>query len=162
MSIFTETKKKEVYSTTGFKDVIASPVFYAVLFITFILGFFSVFGFLQNPLKLKAAVNIISKKVSVINRQGSSTLIQNTHKEVFISNSKQSSRHFRRISYSYDITSKQFWSDLDTNKFNTTIEDIIDLNSDASNIGIPLKPDYYRLPNNDSLYSIKVAKTLRI
>lgn len=162
MSTFAETKKKEIYSTTGFKDVIASPVFFAVLFITFSLGFFSVFGFLQNPLKLKAVVKIISNKVSVTNRLDSSTFLHNTHKDAFLSNSKQSSGHFRRISYNYDITSKQFWSDLDTSTFNKTIEDIIDLNSDTSNIGIPLKPEYYRLPNNNLLYSIKVAETLRI
>lgn len=59
------TNKKEEYSVTGFSDLVASPAFLAVLVLTFILGISSVFGFFQNPRKLKAVIDYISKRVSV-------------------------------------------------------------------------------------------------
>ncbi len=55
----------EIYSITGFKDILASPLFYPIVAVSVILGIASMFGFLQNPLKLKAVVNSIHNKVSI-------------------------------------------------------------------------------------------------
>ncbi|MEE9445656.1 MAG: hypothetical protein V3V19_08320 [Cocleimonas sp.] len=60
--------KAEVYSATGFSDLLASPTFYAIPVIAFVLGFSSIFGFLQTPEKLKSAVDIITKKVVLQNK----------------------------------------------------------------------------------------------
>jgi len=54
---------REVYSSTGFVDLLASPSFYALSVIAFVLGFSSIFGFLQAPEKLKNTVDLITKKV---------------------------------------------------------------------------------------------------
>ena len=55
--------ESEVYSISGFRDTLASPVFYPVIVVTLVLGVTSIFGFLQNPLKLKSVVNVIQQKV---------------------------------------------------------------------------------------------------
>lgn len=56
---------KEVYSITGFSDLVASPFFYSILIITVILGLASTFGFFQNPKKLKRIIDIISHRVFI-------------------------------------------------------------------------------------------------
>lgn len=53
--------KNEVYSTTGFSDLVASPFFYSLLVITLILGLASTYGFFQNPRKLKLIIDLISQ-----------------------------------------------------------------------------------------------------
>ena len=55
--------ESEVYSISGFRDTLASPVFYPVIVVTLVLGVTSIFGFVQNPLKLKSVVNVIQQKV---------------------------------------------------------------------------------------------------
>ncbi len=57
--------KIEVYSTSNFSDLMASPVFYSTATIAFVLGFSSIFGFLQSPNKLKSTVDVITQKVMV-------------------------------------------------------------------------------------------------
>ena len=59
-----KNKKLEVYSISGFRDTLASPVFYPVIVVSLVLGVASIFGFVQNPLKLKAMVNVIHQKVA--------------------------------------------------------------------------------------------------
>lgn len=59
--------KPEVYSTSGFRDTLASPIFYPVIVVALVLGVTSIFGFVQNPLKLKAVVNVIQQKVATEN-----------------------------------------------------------------------------------------------
>jgi len=44
--------KTEVYSISGFKDTLASPVFYPVIVVAMLLGITSILGFVQNPMKL--------------------------------------------------------------------------------------------------------------
>lgn len=56
---------KEVYSITGFSDLVASPFFYSILIITVILGLASTFGFFQNPRKLKLIIDLISQRVFI-------------------------------------------------------------------------------------------------
>ena len=56
--------EEKVYSTTGFKDTLASPMFYSVAVVALVLGIASIFGFLQNPLKLKAVANAVHNKIS--------------------------------------------------------------------------------------------------
>lgn len=59
--------KTEVYSTSGFKDTLASPVFYPVVVVAIVLGVTSMLGLVQNPLKLKSMVSVIHQKVSISN-----------------------------------------------------------------------------------------------
>ncbi len=58
-------QSSSVYKITGFSDIVASPVFYSILFLALILGLSSIFGFLQNPRKLKTVIDVIHQKVSV-------------------------------------------------------------------------------------------------
>ena len=60
-----KTKKEIVYSSTDLSDLLSSPVFYSVIALTFILGLSSIFGFFNNPRKLKTVVDVISQKLSV-------------------------------------------------------------------------------------------------
>lgn len=60
-----KSKNNNEYSTTGFSDLVGSPFFYSVLLITFILGFASVYGFFQNPRKLKLIIDVISQRVFI-------------------------------------------------------------------------------------------------
>jgi hypothetical protein len=57
--------KLEVYSASNFSDLMASPVFYSTATIALVLGFASIFGFLQSPDKLKSTVDVITQKVMV-------------------------------------------------------------------------------------------------
>lgn len=162
-------QEPEVYSTTGFKDVLASPVFYSVVAITFILGASSIFGFLQNPIKLKSTVFVISQKMtnsplkssqhrnnyslSHSNKIKKETLKQprldNSHlylekklDNAFNSLSIDKNRDdgLRRIAFNYDITSEQFWTDLDTSTIDSAIEESQNYNTTV--IGAPLESTY--------------------
>jgi len=63
---FKKTKKEEVvYSSTDLSDLLSSPIFYSIIALTFILGFSSIFGFFNNPRKLKTVVDAISQKVMI-------------------------------------------------------------------------------------------------
>ncbi len=57
--------KEEPYSISGFSDLINSPVFLAILLLTFILGLSSVFGFFQNPQKLRLIIELINQRVNI-------------------------------------------------------------------------------------------------
>jgi len=57
--------KIEVYSTSHFSDLMASPAFYSVSAVALVLGLSSMFGFLQSPNKLKSTVDSITQKVMV-------------------------------------------------------------------------------------------------
>ncbi len=57
--------KIEVYSASRFSDLMASPAFYSTATIALVLGFSSIFGFLQSPDKLKSTVDSITQKVMV-------------------------------------------------------------------------------------------------
>ena len=61
--------KIEVYSASGFSDLLASPVFYSIATIALVLGFSSIFGFLKAPIKLKSTVDTITEKVMVYQSQ---------------------------------------------------------------------------------------------
>lgn len=182
--------KFTVYSTTGLSDLISSPVFYSVLVLTIFLGLSSAFGFLQNPLKLKAVVQIISKKVSFVDDRGKQAVNQ---KEYIISNglqqqgaiiktfssiendrysifAKSFSTHqnsrllnagVKVVSFDYDITSRQFWSDLNLSKIESALEESQRKSRDSMIIGIPLelKPPAHR---DESIYSLSAGSILRI
>jgi len=60
-----KTKKDVVYSSTDLSDLLSSPVFYSVIALTFILGLSSIFGFFNNPRKLKTVVDVISQKILI-------------------------------------------------------------------------------------------------
>lgn len=174
-------KEPEVYSTTGFKDTLASPYFYPIAVITIVLGISSILGFLQNPLKLKAVVNVINQKVSVrspVNRQlyslsqsfsekkinkqrnenaETGNLFQDFY-ETKISNQTDESS-LQHVSFNYDVTSTQFWSDLDTSRIESAIEESNRQDHEASMIGIPLESDYFQLHQDtqhldDSIYTL--------
>ena len=53
------------YSLTNFSSILSSPIFLAVLVLAFILGLSSVFGFFQNPRKLKAIIDIVSHRLFI-------------------------------------------------------------------------------------------------
>lgn len=53
------------YSLTDFSSIISSPVFLAVLVLAFILGLSTVFGFFQDPRKLKAIIDIVSQRIFI-------------------------------------------------------------------------------------------------
>jgi len=178
-------KEPEVYSTTGFKDTLASPYFYPIAVITIVLGVSSILGFLQNPLKLKAVVSVINQKVSVsspvrsvvnrdlyslsqsfsekkINKQrneNAETLnIFLDYYETKISNQTDETS-LQRVSFNYDVTSPQFWTDLDTSKIESASEESNRQDHEASMIGIPLESDYFQLhqdtqPLDDSIYTL--------
>lgn len=60
-----KTKKQVVYSSTDLIDLLSSPIFYSVIALSLILGLSSVFGFFNNPRKLKTVVDAISQNLSV-------------------------------------------------------------------------------------------------
>lgn len=185
-------KEPEVYSTTGFKDTLASPYFYPIAVITIVLGVSSILGFLQNPLKLKAVVNVINQKVSVsspvrssvnhdlysLSQSFSEKKINTQRKEnaetinIFqdfyatkISNQTDEAS-LQRVSFNYDVTSTQFWTDLDTSRIESAIEESNRQDHEASMIGVPLESDYFQLqldtqPLNDSLYTL-IGQTYKI
>ena len=161
-----ENNQAEVYSISGFRDTLASPVFYPVIVVSLVLGVASIFGFVQNPLKLKAMVNVIHQKVAetkVVNgslKNGIYTLTHSTDSkkelgptqsvkvlELFSnldeSRSEKTSVEgdFERIAFNYDVTSERFWSDLDSSKFESAAEEMERKEREAATFGAPLQID---------------------
>jgi hypothetical protein len=182
-------KEPEIYSTTGFKDVLASPLFYSIAVITFVLGVSSIFGFLQNPLKLKAVVSAINHKISsdslikspatqnvfslsenfygLLQKDANENLKHPSEKmkfELYQDRVEENARNnsfekdLHRVAFNYDITSNNFWSDLDSTSIESAIEESDRLEQEASIIGIPLESDFQYKPNrlNDSIYALKI------
>lgn len=58
-----KNRREQVYSATGVTDLLSSPVFYAVLFLSAFLGIFTIYGFIDNPLRLKAKVDSLTAKI---------------------------------------------------------------------------------------------------
>ncbi len=182
----TKANNKEVYRVTGFSDIIESPVFYLILVLTFILGISSIFGFLQNPRKLKSVVDVINTKVALYDskfadkgHQGvshnkysviynlSSTSVNSTtkvdnsrysllSKDVFINNYHHDAS-VTPVSFDYDITSDQFWSDL--------LLDTLDQNVNSPSLGgqllgTPITPFGSPLKREEGSYKYSMKNRL--
>ena len=106
----TKTNNQEVYKITGFADIVESPVFYLVLVLTFILGVSSIFGFLQNPRKLKSVVDVIQRKVAVYKVRNS----RNRYSRIEIKDNKYSILY--QSSSASQNTVKNYPSDKETNR----------------------------------------------
>ena len=174
-------KEPEIYSTTGFKDVPASPVFYSIVTIAFILGISTIFGFLQNPLKFKAVVSVIHQKVSP-SSPAKSSITQNVYSlsesfykrsnrnninasvSLYLDNtedfgSKESTGNgIQNVAFNYDVTSNQFWNKLDASSIESVNEEIDRNELEASMFGIPLEPDFQHDSKqiDDSIYVLKI------
>lgn len=162
-------KRSEVYSTSGFRDTLASPVFYPVIVVALLLGITSILGFVQNPLKLKAVVNVIHQKVttkSVVNGSLEDKLYSVMRRNNFQKNSKIESEvlsnnfnlfpnkeitelqkvsvneSFERFAFNYDVTSESFWTDLDSSSLETVAEAFDRKQREATTFGTPLKIDH--------------------
>ena len=164
-------KKPEVYSISGFRDTLASPVFYPVIVVALVLGVTSIFGFVQNPLKLKSVVNVIQQKVAKSNLVNDSFIFNQSYgvttDQDFIKNSelngvRTQTQHsfdlfsdieissnekapvegdFERIAFNYDVTSESFWTDLDSSKLETELEKTERKDREAATFGAPLRID---------------------
>ncbi len=182
-----KTKKEEVYSSTDLSDLLSSPIFYSVIALTFILGVTSIFGFFNNPRKLKIVVDVISQKLLI--SPSSNTASFNANEEYLLqkyslktsNNSKKeislegipspynifsklsvaslpsnTGRSPQRVSFDYDITSKQFWGDLDASRIESMIEENQRLNSNSLIVGSPLSSEY-SLEQGDEKYSMSAG-----
>jgi hypothetical protein len=180
-----KTKKEVVYSSTNMSDLLSSPVFYSVIALTFILGLSSIFGFFNNPRKLKTVVDVISQKL-LINpnsntvsfdadedyllrnyslkamsidleeptTSGNINDLYNISSRLIMLNPASSVRkEFQRVSFDYDITSKQFWGGLDANRVESAIEESQIQHRDSLMIGAPLSSEYL-LEEGDDKYSM--------
>ena len=182
-------REPKVYSTTGFKDTLASPLFYSVAVVSLVLGIASIFGFLQNPLKLKAVANAVHNKVSISSPVRSSprnnlySLNQSFNNKDYSADksrisyqqssenrtSKTQQTHkvdgLNRVSFNYDVTANDFWTDLDTTSLESALEESARQDLEASLIGAPLESEYHRqlelerMPLNDSIYSLNTTPT---
>ena len=187
-----KTKNREVYSSTDLSDLLSSPIFYSVIAITFILGLSSIFGFFNNPRKLKTVVDVISQKLLInpnsntvsfdadedyllrkyslkINPINLAEPLYSTHitdpyhvgsKRVISDSVSNVKKELQRVSFDYDITSKQFWGDFDASRIESAVEESARQNRDASMIGAPLSSEY-SLEQGDSKYSM-AAGILRL
>ena len=181
-------KKEEVYSSTDFSDLLSSPIFYSVIALTFILGLSSIFGFFNNPRKLKIVIDVISQKLlitpnsnAVLYEVDEDYLLQKYSLRAPILNSALPNKHGRsinsyklssdtivfdsklkawkstqRVSFDYDITSKQFWGDIDASSIESAFEESLQENIEANVIGVPLSSDYYS-GKGDSKYSMRIG-----
>lgn len=186
-------REPAVYSTTGFKDTLASPLFYSIAVVALVLGIASIFGFLQNPLKLKAVASAVHNKVHIGSPVSSSpkhdlyslnqsfkqkTDNQSTPKFVqdfealLIETQKQTESQtqnshsgLQRVSFNYDVTASDFWTDLDTTRLESAIEESDRHDFEASLLGAPLESEYHQqlekelMPLNDSIYTLKTTPT---
>lgn len=166
-SLHNKNVKSEIYSTSGFRDTLASPVFYPVIVVSLVLGIASIFGFVQNPLKLKAMVNVIHQKVAetkVVNdsfkndlyvltnrslSENKSSFEQQTNNLELFSSLDQNAPEktsvtegFERIAFNYDITSDHFWSGLDSSTFESATEEIQRKERESTTFGVPIEIDY--------------------
>ena len=197
-----KAKKEEVYSSTDLSDLLSSPVFYSVIALTFILGLSSVFGFFNNPRKLKMVVDAIgqkilispnsntvsfdadedfllqkyslkkSLKIAVMNKASDEKLNEDPYhvfSKLIVLDAepnfkRELKKEFKRISFDYDITSKQFWGKLDASSIESAIEESQRQGSGALGgaliIGTPLSPEY-SLEQGDGKYSM-TAGILRL
>ena len=180
-----KTKKEVVYSSTNMSDLLSSPVFYSVIALTFILGLSSIFGFFNNPRKLKTVVDVISQKI-LINPNSNTVsfdadedyLLQNysfkamsinldwpissaniedpyniSSKLIVLNPALSVKIDTQRVSFDYDITSKQFWGGLDASRIESAIEESQRKDRDALVIGVPLSSEY-SLEQGDEKYSM--------
>lgn len=182
--------KNEIYSTTGFKDTLASPIFYPVIVVALVLGITSILGFVQNPTKLKTMVNVIHKKVAPSNvvsdsfhkhqnmsaeHQTSKIIISSeliTKFDVFsdlegkITTKMPIDGRLERIAFNYDITSENFWANLDTSSLETIEEELKRKNKEAVTIGAPLEIDHREnFPTelntkDDSIYALTTSSKI--
>ena len=168
MNTHQKNNKAEVYSISGFRDTLASPVFYPVIVVSVVLGAASIFGFVQNPLKLKAMVDVIHSKVAdtrVVSDSFSNELYRvSTRSNTTVNESFNSPKSdlelfsnlddsvatktpiegsFERIAFNYDVTSDRFWSDLDSSNFESASEEMERKEKEASTFGIPLEIDQH-------------------
>ena len=193
-----KTKKEEVYSSTDLGDLLSSPVFYSVIALTFILGLSSVFGFFNNPRKLKTVVDTISQKILInpnsntvsfdadedylLQKYSLKTLADVStlgiskatatpskinddpyhvfSKLIILEPASNTIRGIKRISFDYDITSKQFWGDLDASRIESAIEESQRQSREASIFGVPLSSDY-SIEQGEEKYSL-MAGILRL
>lgn len=175
----------EVYSSMGFSELFSSPVFYSVLVLTIILGLSSAFGFLQNPRKLKLVVDVISHKVSLsrphVVSQNEYLISQSmkSDKETTISNIDKNrysifsdsfnnsdlvisqGTSVKPVSFDYDITSREFWGDLDMTRIESAIEETQRQNRGSFTIGTPIELDS-SIERNDSKYSMRAGLILSL
>jgi len=176
--------KTEIYSATRFSDLLASPTFYSMSAIAFVLGLSSIFGFLQSPQKLKTAVDTITKKVVLLKQNDvkavmnisdttsqridrNNTSILSDRYSIFLDgdtkeSKEQAPKHsiqtIQLASFNYDITSKHFWGDLDMNNPQTTVFDENTLkNRDSLLIGVPMRLDAFP-KTGDEKYSLKLNR----
>ena len=155
---------KEVYSITGFSDLVSSPFFFSVLILTIILGLASTFGFFKNPRKLKLIIDLISQRIFISNAT-TQTLPKVVYSQAYTIEQKELqviSKKDGNITASslnkdrYAILSNDNLNDIDYSSFDPTITVAIDyniaslrfwgsLNPSKSNrlvIGAPLTPNY--------------------
>ncbi|GAA0426732.1 hypothetical protein GCM10009133_39130 [Cocleimonas flava] len=178
-------REPKVYSTTGFKDTLASPLFYSVAAVALVLGIASIFGFLQNPLKLKAVANAVHNKVHISSPVRSSprnnlysleqsfknkdyrtdkNQIQNQPQSVEVEQ-PQHMGGLNRVSFNYDVTANDFWTDLDTSRLESAVEESARQDLEASLLGAPLGSEFHQqleleaMPLNDSIYSLNTTPT---
>jgi hypothetical protein len=178
-------REPKVYSTTGFKDTLASPLFYSVAAVALVLGIASIFGFLQNPLKLKAVANAVHNKVHISSPVRSSprnnlysleqsfknkdyrtdkNQIQNQPQSVEVEQ-PQNMGGLNRVSFNYDVTANDFWTDLDTSRLESAVEESARQDLEASLLGAPLGSEFHQqleleaMPLNDSIYSLNTTPT---
>lgn len=184
-------KNEEVYSSTGLSDLLSSPIFYSVIVLTFILGISSIFGFFNNPRKLKIVVDVISQKflispnsnTAAFNNANAEYLLQNYSSKTFTKKNRLSldviaspykiflkdafsgsklnmdetaNKNTQRVSFEYDITSKQFWGDLDASRIDSMLEESQRRNGNALIIGTPLSSEYF-LEQGDEKYSMNAG-----
>ena len=162
------SNEPKIYSTSGFKDTLASPVFYPVIVVAIVLGVTSIFGLTQNPLKLKTVVNIIHQKVATEVTVNStlddkyysdfdlSTTKSRLQKETLTSKqmtdtdyvlfqanaeAKNANDTLERYAFNYDVVSESFWSDLDSTSLETPEEEIFRQQREVNSIGLPLQID---------------------
>lgn len=127
--------KNEVYSLRGFKETLESPIFYSVIVVAIVLGTASIFGFLQNPLKLKAMATVIHERIvdteistkhpnnikySITDNLESPEVVLQKPLNVFDefpsfdqNINKSTIKNDTPIEFNYDVTSENFWSNLD-------------------------------------------------
>jgi len=167
---------KEVYSTTGFSDLVSSPFFLSVLILTIILGLASTFGFFKNPRKLKLIIDLISQRI-FISEAKIQTLPRVVHSQAYAMEQRELqviSKKDGNITVSslnkdrYTILSSDDFSFNNNASLNPTISVSIDyniaslrfwgsLNSSNSNrliIGAPISPSY-SLDIDQSQYDLR-------
>ena len=197
-------KKTEVYSVSGFRDTLASPVFYPVIVVAIVLGVTSILGFVQNPLKLKSMVNVIHQKVATTNvvsgsidssiykvsdQSANAQSFGSSYKsKALLSNTLSSKelptfdlftdidagaatsfekmpvdKSIERIAFNYDVTSENFWRDLDSSKLETATEEMERKQREAGMFGAPLRINLQeKVPtdsklNEKSIYALSAS-----